>query len=108
MTPQYRQGDLLMLKLPGVEVVKLDATSTVSPVGGRVILAAGEATGHTHSVDATAARLYEGAGADRYLHVEACCDLTHEEHGMIPLDVGWYRVIRQREWGPGMPGYVRD
>jgi hypothetical protein len=75
---------------------------------GRIILAEGEATGHAHAVDSPEAALLELAEGERYLRVDAPCDLVHEEHAAIVLDPGLYRVIRQREYGPEMQGYVRD
>jgi hypothetical protein len=105
MTTQYRQGDVLLLKTRNVE---LDAAKTVPRDHGRIILAEGEATGHAHAIDSPEAELLEVEEGERYLRVDTACDLVHEEHAAIVLDPGLYRVIRQREYGPGVAEYVRD
>ncbi len=105
MERQYRQGDVLLVKtrrqeLPGATPVPRDQ--------GRIVLALGEATGHAHAVVAAGAELLERADGERYLRVDGPAELTHEEHGTIALEPGLYRVIRQREYGPGAAEYVRD
>ncbi len=105
MNEQYRQGDVLLVKtqyrdLPGATQMPRDQ--------GRIILALGEATGHAHAVAAADAELLEVTEGERYLRVDGPAALTHEEHGAIDLEPGLYRVIRQREYGPGVPEYVRD
>jgi hypothetical protein len=105
MTTQYRQGDVLLVRR---QDRKLHDTAPVPRHHGRIILAEGEATGHAHAIDSPDATLLEGDEGERYLRVDAPCDLVHEEHAAIVLEPGLYRVIRQREWGPGVAGYVRD
>lgn len=105
MARQYRQGDVLLVKterqdLPGATRVPRDE--------GRIILARGEATGHAHAISAADVELLEVTAGERYLRVEGLAALTHEEHGAIDLEPGLYRVIRQREYGPGVTEYVRD
>lgn len=105
MRKQYRQGDVLLVKtqrreLPGATRVPRDQ--------GRIILALGEATGHAHAISAAEAELLEVGEGERYLRVDGPAALTHEEHGAIDLEPGLYRVIRQREYGPGVTEYVRD
>ncbi len=105
MAKQYRQGDVLLVRtqhqeLPGATRVPRDQ--------GRIILALGEATGHAHAIAAADAELLEVTDGERYLQVDGPAALTHEEHGAIDLEPGLYRVIRQREYGPGVPEYVRD
>jgi hypothetical protein len=102
---QYRQGDVLLVRTRSRE---LHEATLVPRDHGRIILALGEATGHAHAIASTHADLLEVEGGERYLHVDGPAALTHEEHGAIELEPGFYRVIRQREFGPGMPGYVRD
>jgi hypothetical protein len=102
---QYRQGDVLLVRTGSRE---LDDARLIPRNHGRIILAEGEATGHAHAIDSPEAVLLELEEGERYLRVDAPCDLVHEEHAAIALDPGLYRVIRQREFGPGMPGYVRD
>lgn len=99
MSIQYRQGDVLLIKLAEAEAKALGLARQVWPTNGRAVLAFGEATGHTHSVDGADAALDERR-AERYLAVWAPTELTHEEHAPIRLDPGFYRVVRQREFVP--------
>jgi hypothetical protein len=105
MITQYRQGDVLLVKLPEME---LRGARTMFRDGDRIVLARGEATGHSHAISSSEAELLEMENGDRYLRVDADCDLLHEEHAGIRLEPGLYRVIRQREYSPGMAGYVQD
>ena len=100
---------------------------------GRIILAHGEVTGHAHEVITAealgipAAQYFEEPNGRRVLLVERACVLTHQEHGLIPLDpanpVQWrqgdvlgtpigpgaWEVTRQREWdGPDAWRRVAD
>lgn len=90
----YRQGDVLL-----VEVEKIPAAAkTVRRVGGRVILAEGEVTGHHHAIRDGGVELLE-LGDERYLNVpEGGADLNHEEHSTIKVAPGDYAVVIQREY----------
>lgn len=101
----YRQGDVLIMSCKKPE----GALDPVPAEGDRSVLAHGEATGHTHSVAAKIATLYARAKtAERYLEVTQPTELLHQEHAPIPLERGWYRVIRQREYAPSEIRYVAD
>ncbi len=103
MTKQFRQGDVYL-----VEIEKLPPGSQHKPHSDRIVLAYGEATGHTHSVSALDARFYDNEGQD-YLVIDDIAQLIHEEHSTIVLPAGVYKVVRQREYEPitGMQ-YVGD
>ena len=105
MSKQYRQGDVLLVKM---QHQKLPGATRMPRDQGRIILALGEATGHAHAIASAHAALLEVANGERYLRVDGPAELTHEEHGAIDLEPGLYRVIRQREYGPGIEEYVRD
>lgn len=116
-----RQGDVLIVRddalKPGAEV---------PAVGGRVILATGETSGHCHAVDARKAKLYELArrevaelaAVDRLLvvvervlmRVESTQSRAHqdERHTPIELPPGNYRVRVMREYDPRMLRSVAD
>jgi hypothetical protein len=68
--------------------------------GGRIVLAHGEESGHTHAIHEPQAALFRGrrTGQARFLRVCSPARLVHEEHGEIPLPEGLYRVCRQRVW----------
>jgi hypothetical protein len=110
MSIQYRQGDVLLMKLSEDEARALRLKERARATKGRVILAHGEATGHSHSVDGARASLHELRFGERYLTILAPTELTHEEHAPISLDPGFYRVVRQREFVPtrDSEAWVRD
>ena len=87
--PQYRQGDLLFIRLesrPNETLVTRD---------GLVILT-GEATGHSHRL--TSGAILEAPNGDLYLDLDDTARVVHEEHDAITLGPGLWRVIRQREY----------
>jgi len=107
----YRQGDVLMVPIAEAQVPPV--VSGQAPVGRdpreRMILALGEATGHAHAVVGQGA-LYPAATPlePMHLHLPKGGRVVHEEHAMITLPPGWYRVIRQREYEPGTVRMVAD
>lgn len=108
---QFRQGDVLV-----ESVRRPKALGTLVPRDrDRVVLAYGEVTGHAHAIvpddgiaDIPAAQLFEAPGGARYLIVDRGCTLVHEEHGLIPLAPGAYKVTRQREYSPEAIRQVAD
>jgi hypothetical protein len=107
----YRQGDVLIV--PIAEAAAPALVSGLKPIGRdpreRMILALGEATGHAHAVVGQGA-LYPAAAPlePMYLHLPQGGRVVHEEHAMITLPPGWYRVVRQREYEPGSARIVAD
>jgi hypothetical protein len=104
MARQYRQGDVLLVRLDRT----LGPDSALTPVprtDGRRVLASGEATGHAHAIESDLAELLQDRNGRLYLRLRGGCELTHEEHSPIRLEVGVYRVVRQREYRGDM---VRD
>lgn len=97
----YRHGDLLV------------QTAAAVPDGARrlhhLVLAEGEATGHSHRVAERDAAVLHRAEAGLFLQVTAeRATLVHQEHGPIALPRGVYRVWRQREYTPREIRIVRD
>lgn len=93
---QARQGDVLI-----EEIKALPAGLTKQKaVGGRVVVALGEATGHHHSLAANAADWWKDGAGEQFLDVKAATGLEHQEHGTIALPAGFKRVVRQREYSP--------
>lgn len=96
----YRQGDVLIVsraRKPKGEMKPIDRDER-----GRLILAAGEATGHHHAIAGMNAGLFEAQEPGKcFLFIEGdAVTLSHEEHGGITIAPGWYEVIRQREYSP--------
>jgi hypothetical protein len=105
----YRQGDVLLIScktIPG-------KTSKVPRDNqGRIVLAYGEVTGHSHAIadlEEEFAELLEAEG-QRYLSVagKKAATLTHEEHAAITISPGKYKVRIQREYSPQEIRNVRD
>lgn len=93
---QFRQGDVLL-------VATISIPCTLAPQereNGRIILAHGEATGHSHAIADQGAILFGADIAERYLKVSRPVRLYHEEHDEIRLPAGTYRVVIQREYSP--------
>ena len=94
----YRQGDVLIIKL---DRAPDGEWSEVPRDNGRVVLAYGELTGHSHAIAAKTATLKSSkATEDRLLEVGGAVILGHEEHDPIKLTKGIYLVRRQREYTP--------
>lgn len=89
------QGDVSFVPVEKVdgEKVKHD---------GRITLALGETTGHSHQLavldhnDLEAWRTIDGTF---YITLKTEGQVTHEEHGTITLSPGTYRVGQEREMG---------
>jgi hypothetical protein len=99
----YRQGDVLLKQ---VKTIPKDAKVTETE-NGRLILARGESTGHSHTVCAIDGTLF--IADDRlYLRTDDGCELVHQEHAPIHIDTGNYEVIIQREYSPQEIRRVQD
>lgn len=85
---QLRQGDVLLQS-----VAKLPEGLT--EIGGRVVLAFGEVTGHAHVIDLPQTERhkvrYWSAGAERYIQALEKVTITHEEHSPIVIEPGIYK-----------------
>ena len=94
MNKMYRQGDILLIQ---VYQPDLGHAQEIPRENGKVVLAHGEATGHTHAIDSHHAILYQVR--DRIIvSLTENAILSHEEHEPIHLPVGSYEVIQQREY----------
>lgn len=93
----YRQGDVLLER-----VEKLPVGAKVTQKKGKAILAYGEVTGHHHAIHKGNVKKYVDPETQAtYIEIsDAIADLTHEEHGPIELEPGFYKVDIQREYSP--------
>jgi hypothetical protein len=93
----FRQGDVLVQRVDAIP-------EGANPVKfkDRVILQHGEVTGHCHAISTQYAKMFTNKG-QRYIAVEPGARLVHEEHGVIELPQGFYRVVQQREYVPEAP-----
>ena len=88
-----RQGDLLIIKVKKIPEGAVKVKSRV--------LAEGEATGHMHELDL--GEVYEKNGVLYFKVPEGeTATLNHQEHGAMTFETGEYKVIRQREYAPGV------
>jgi hypothetical protein len=108
MTSQYRQGDVLLVRIPEPSREERREERQMLAEDGRVILAHGEATGHAHAIDAALATLFQLSDGQLYFRVTGQADLQHEEHRALSLPPGHYRVVRQREFLARAATVVRD
>jgi hypothetical protein len=94
----YRQGDVLVIRSEHVPI----GAVPVPREDGKVVLAAGERTGHAHTIAESHAELFAEPSedvTDRFLRVVGQpAVLRHEEHAPITLPPGQYVVRRQREY----------
>ena len=94
----YRQGDVMIR-----EITSIPADAQRLHPQGRIILAAGEATGHHHAIallNGVQIETYQKDGKT-YLHIEGGdAILGHEEHGKITLPPGNYESWIQKEYTP--------
>ena len=100
----YRQGDLLIQKCDAVP----GGVSEVGRIGGRLILAEGEVTGHDHSVSEANAEMFSERDGVLYLRAPNGCDVVHQEHAAVTLSPGTYRIQRQQQWHAGRSQRVLD
>ena len=94
MQAQFRQGDVFLCQIESLPKEAAEQKGL-----DKIVLAYGEATGHSHSVSSTDARFYN-RGDEDYLVVKTKAEVVHEEHDTITLLAGVYKVIRQREYEP--------
>jgi hypothetical protein len=89
----YRHGDVII-----VPTQSIPAGATRRPA---LILARGEATGHSHRIaDPRSAEIFDHDGIG-YLRVTSdCAQLVHDEHHTITIPAGLYRFWMQREYTP--------
>ncbi|HEY9715116.1 MAG TPA: hypothetical protein V6C72_16720 [Chroococcales cyanobacterium] len=103
MNEHYRQGDVLLVKIS--ELPK-DAVKELA--SDKIVLALGEATGHSHCLTAPQGATLFAQNEERYFEIKHSSSLVHEEHSPINLDPGLYRVVRQREYTPERIRRVAD
>ncbi len=102
---QIQHGDVLLKKvtrLPkGCEQVKAR--------NGRLVIAEGEATGHSHTIVADRAILYELKG-ELYVEVLEPVTIEHQEHKALPIPEGIYQIgrVKEHDYIADMERQVRD
>ena len=90
----YRHGDLLIREVT-------EFPNSLKKLNTKV-LADGEATGHTHTIEGNA-QIFENLNEDldnKFLEVFDEVKLVHQEHKQINIRPGKYVVIIEREYNP--------
>jgi len=95
MKKMYRQGDVLLVKVD-------DIPKKVKQQKSNVVVE-GEATGHAHRLHNGQILIYKDEETyenkeTMFINAMKNAKLVHEEHGPIEIEVGFYMVIRQREY----------
>jgi hypothetical protein len=104
----FRQGDVL---IEVVAAIPADARAHPrKPDNGRVILAYGEVTGHAHAIDARLAEAFGPSDDAFWVAVKPGATVRHDEHtaAVIPAEVQYLRVTRQREYSAAGERRVQD
>ena len=95
----YRQGDVLIVPVDEVP----PHLKPVPAENGLAILAHGEAPGHRHAIADPRVSLFGGPpGLFMQVLGDAPVALEHAEHATIAVPPGNYRIVRQREYQPGL------
>lgn len=96
MNNQIQQGDVLFEK---IDLSDLPANAKMLEQGENLIVATGEASGHSHILKglATKYQVDEPEG-NIYFQVKEQTWLAHEEHGPVRIEPGIYRFNRVREY----------
>lgn len=103
----FRQGDVFLKKLS--KSIDKAGLKDIEREAGRVVLAHGEVTGHSHAIADKAARfMLNEQTQQRFLEVKEPSTLRHEEHRAFELPVGDYEVVIQREYTPAEIRNVLD
>jgi hypothetical protein len=99
----FRQGDVLIKR----STIPADA-KPVPRDNGSVVLAYGEATGHSHQLRGPNVTMFRDSAGHEYVRVTAPEPLAHEEHSAIPTPVIEGESGAQVEFEPAALRNVAD
>lgn len=92
----FRQGDCFLVRVDSMP----EGLHDITPARGRIVLMAGEATGHHHAFYDRGVQVFARdakAARPEYLRVVKTAYLKHEEHSPATLPPGLYRLPTQVE-----------
>jgi len=89
-----RQGDVVIQRVTELP------SDIVLKASGKVTVALGEVTGHSHTI-AEHAELYVTSDNERFVRIMRATYLGHDEHASVTLEPGVYRIGIQREYQAG-------
>ena len=93
----YRQGDFLFERVDSLP----EEAKTEKKHQGRFVVGFGEVTGHHHSFPATKEAEIKTLEDVRWIVAKAPVSVTHQEHDVINLPEGIYRIVPQRVYERG-------
>lgn len=85
----FRQGDVLLVKIDKLPSGLKEKDK---------ILAYGEVTGHRHQFSSEQVCVFENEQKQQFVDVQEDSPLLHEEHNIIQVPKGVYKVVLQREF----------
>jgi len=94
-----RHGDLMQipLKLGKLSLIEIpNKIPTKAKKTNEKVLALGEATGHKHTL--VGQSLIFQDEETKYIQVNEPSQITHQEHKTVPLEVGEYVQVQEREF----------
>lgn len=113
---QFRQGDVLI-----ESISKIPNTAIKQKKSSSIILANGEVTGHHHRLETSDLSDWWKEGeiaptlekpstleGEIFVTLKSTARVTHDEHSVIELPAGNYRISRQREYSPEAIRNVAD
>lgn len=92
-----RQGDLLIVALPELpdDIAQTEATPHIQ---GKIVLALGEVTGHSHVIADPEIKWFGKVDAPiQYVEAPHSFTVEHDEHSPLSFGKGAYAIIRQME-----------
>jgi len=94
---QIQQGDVCFdpVQKPECDLV------VIKPKGERLVLVAGEHTGHNHEIigdDLAGVALLESDSKKHFLDVKQPVEVVHPEHGTVTIPPGFYEVGKVFEY----------
>lgn len=101
-----RQGDILLMSAS--EQIT-ETAQKIETVNDRIVVALGEVTGHSHTIDGSTATMYRDEVLNReWLVVDTDTEMVHQEHAPVTIEQGTWLVVRQREYQRGTVRNVLD
>ena len=95
----YQQGDVLIEK---IDAIPSNVKEIEKNGNAKLVLAEGEATGHSHTIDTIEApntRLFAGIDIpDMFLQTSAKTTIKHEEHHHIDIPAGNWKIRKVQEY----------
>lgn len=96
---QKRQGDVLLVAVDVSPDEILANGNEIQRVNGRLIIKAGEQTGHHHAIVSPDVKMIEMADI-RYIIAIRAFDVFHEEHSIAHFEPQVYEIPEQVEYTP--------